>query len=209
MMRRSIVVGLVVLLGAVTAGPAAADEEIGLSRDGVAWTSRLTQPLFDSAVRWVPGDSRTSTFYVRNQAVDDARLTVDVLGSRIDALLETGDLTVSARADRGEWRSVTGTGTRRLVSTIAAESRDPVRLDVRVDLDAASPNGSQTLRLDVDLRIRLAQSTASGSPGADGSGGLLPDTGGAGLWVLVVGLVLAGGGSVMAAHRHREEESHV
>ena len=209
MMRESIVVVLVVLLGAATAGPAAADEEIGLSRDGVVWTSRLTQPLFDPAVLWVPGDSRTSTFWVRSQAVEDARLTVDVLGARIDALLETGDLTVSARADRGDWRSVTGTGTRRLVSTIAAESRDPVRLDVRVDLDAGSSNGSQTLQLDVDLRIRLVQSTASGAPAAGGSGGLLPGTGGPGLWVLVVGLVLAGGGSVMASHRHREEESHV
>ena len=70
-MRRTITTAALILL---TATPAVAADEIGLSSDGFSWGSTLPQPLFDPAFRWVPGDRETASFWVRNQSGDGALL---------------------------------------------------------------------------------------------------------------------------------------
>ncbi|NRQ50535.1 LPXTG cell wall anchor domain-containing protein [Aeromicrobium stalagmiti] len=207
---RSGALALVLILGAAL--PAAADPEVGLSDDGVTFGPRLTEPLYDPAVVWVPGDERVRTFYVRNESDDDARLSIDVLGSTVDSLMDTGDLSVSARGDGGPWQGVSTAGTHRLVSGVDLPSGDVSRVDVEVALDPTSVNSSQRRRLDVDFRVRLVQKPAGvedAGETVDPPDGLLPDTGGPVTWVVLVAACLIGGGTILTSRRHEKEDSHV
>ncbi len=178
-------------------GAAAAADEIGLSRDGRTWSAELAEPLFDPAFRWVPGDVETASFLVRNQAADTGDLTIDVIGTRVDTLLETGDLEVATRAGDGDWVAVSEPGTHRLSrTTVAAGAQE--RVDVRVSFDPASTNASQLTQLALRFTVRLSDSRA----GSDAGAGLLPDTGAprvAGLLVVAVGAVV--GGLVLASRK--------
>src|SRR5688500_2768336 len=111
--RRLLVVTTLVVL---TATPVHAADELHLSRDGVAWAPDLGAPLFDSSVRWVPGDERTESFFVRNQSGQDGRLSIDILATATHTLLDTGDLSINAQGAGGDWTSITTSGTHRLLS---------------------------------------------------------------------------------------------
>ena len=79
MKLRGILFALV--FAAVTLHPVAASaqtDRLGLSSDGVTFAETLKKPLFDSAIRWVPGDVRVATFYVRNQAETAGNLQVAI-----------------------------------------------------------------------------------------------------------------------------------
>lgn len=207
-MIRTAFVVLASLLSAVTiAGPAHASDEIGLSLDGVTFSSSLSEPLFDPDFRWVPGDEQTRTFYVRNQSRDGADLAVDVLGNKVDSLLGTGDLTIRARGNLGTWHDLDDPGTHRLVDSVGLEASDVARVDVAVSFAGGSSNQSQLRRLELDFRIGLGQDIAE-LDGGDG-GGLLPATGGPALAVLVTGLALVGAGLTVASRRREKEEHHV
>src|SRR5688500_5683454 len=112
-MLRTISIAAAILL---TATPAVAADEIGLSSDGGSWSSTLAQPLFDPAFRWVPGDHETASFWVRNESDDSALLDVAILGSSIDSLMETGDLTVTVAAASGGGASTTRPDRQELLS---------------------------------------------------------------------------------------------
>lgn len=195
---------LMAALVAVTAGPAGADPEIGLSRDGTSWASSLGAPLFDSGIRWVPGDSRVASFFVRNESADPAELSVDVLGSRIDSLLDTGDVTISAQGGSGGWREISTAGTHQLVSDVAARSGAAARVSVKVDFDPASTNMSMRRDLDLRFRVRLIQAAVA----VDDDNGLLPGTGAPALWPAFIGLALLAGGLSLTSRR-RERNHHV
>lgn len=203
MMRRTLVVLASTLLALTPTLASAEDARIGLSRDGVTWSGSLEGPLFDRDFRWVPGDEQEQSFYVRNESVDPAVLAVEVLGRQSDSLIETGDLTISARGGDGPWLDVSVPGTHALVSSVRAESGAPTRVDVRVGFDPASTNQSQVRQLDLDLRVTLRQDGV-GPAGA----GLLPGTGGpATVWVLIGLLLLALG--IVTARSRQKEISHV
>ncbi|GAA1728640.1 hypothetical protein GCM10009710_06570 [Aeromicrobium alkaliterrae] len=201
-MRRSVAASIaLLLLVAVPSAAAAQDTRIGLSRDGVTWTGTLASPLFDPDFHWVPGDEQVRTFYVRNESVDPAVLSVEVLGSTSDSLVETGDLTISARGGDGPWHDVSTPGNHTLVSEVGAASGQPRRVDVAVAFDPTSTNPSQVRQLDLDLRVTLRQDGVGGS----GSGSL-PTTGGpAAVWA-VIGLFLIALG--IATTRTRQKENH-
>ena len=196
---------LLVMTVTILAAPAAAqaDDELGLSTDGRTWSSSLTTSLFDPDMRWVPGDSETSAFYVRNQSSDQGKLEIDVLGSEVDSLLETGDLHVATRVGDGDWVSVSAPG-RQDLSRSRVAPRDVAKVAVRVSFDYSSPNPSQVKRLKLAFAVRLTQSSDVAAGGAElgddgndarGLNGLLPNTGTAlGLtWVLLAGMLLGGG----------------
>ena len=105
-MLRAIVIVAAILLAAA---PAIAADEVGLSSDGVSWGSALSEPLFDPAFRWVPGDRETASFWVRNESSDAALLDVAILGSSVDALMETGDLSVTVAVAGGGGPTTTTT----------------------------------------------------------------------------------------------------
>jgi LPXTG-motif cell wall-anchored protein len=228
--RTARLVLLVATLLAVVAAPASAEGEIGVSPDGVHWSSSLGAPLFDPTLRWVPGDTRESSMYVRNQAAQAAEMVVDVVGAEVDSLLETGDLTVSGRVDDGDWRDLAGPGTHRLLDAVAARPGEVLKVDLRVAFAATSVNVSQALSLNLNLRVGLTQAEAgSNDPGTggtigepddsdagsgqddSGSGaiGLLPGTGGPASWVLVTGVALLVTGTIVASRRRKEDELNV
>lgn len=198
---------IAVALVLAAAAPARAAGEIGLSADGVTWGATLPQPLFDAAIRWVPGDVRTERFYVRNQTADGVRMDVDVVASHVEELVTTGDLSIDVRIAGGEWAPTTVTGTQRLSSeSVPAGGSYPV--DVRVRFLAESTNVSQTLPLDLRLRVTLTE-TIPGGGGSNGGGSTpgLPVTGGSlDLGAAVVGAVAVGLGIVLAARRRRDRE---
>ena len=193
-----------------TAAPAHAADELMLSRDGVTWSTELVDPLFDSSVRWVPGDERTESFYVRNASEQTGRLSIDILGTPIHTLLATGDLDIDAQGAGGAWVSVSTPGTHRLLSDGSVPAGSARRVEVTVHFDSASTNVSQLKSLELAFRVGLVQDVdADGSDvsddGADGSdetdgsddaSGLLPDTGAPSPWWALGGLVALGLGVV-------------
>lgn len=195
---------LVIVLASTT--PAAASSEIGLSRDGIAFAPKLDAPLFDPATLWVPGDVRTETFYVRNQATDNADMSIDVIGASRDSLMDTGALMVSLRGSDAVWHDVTDPGMQRVVSAADLASGRAARIDVKVALLNGAPNMTQVRHLDLDVRVLLSQDTGRPTPV---DSGLLPDTGAPTLWSLIVGLCLVAVGTVLVQSRREKENHHV
>lgn len=156
-----------------TASSALADDRIALSRDGEVWSTQLSEPLFDPDVRWVPGDTRTESFFVRNESPESAELSIDLLGSAVDGLVKTGDLTVMASGGGSGWTETDESGTQRLVSNVGVGSASGTRVDVTVAFDADAVNVSQTLGFELDLRVNLQESlpgTSEPATPADGDG---------------------------------------
>jgi hypothetical protein len=200
MMRRSFLLVAAALL-TLSVAPAHAAGELELSRDGVTWATDLVEPLFDSSVRWVPGDVRAESFFVRNDSAQSGRLSIDIMGSPVHTLLDTGDLDIDARGAGGAWVSVSTPGTHRLLSQGQVPAGDARRVDVTVHFDAASTNESQLKSVELAFRVGLVQDTLDESDGSKDAGegddtndatGLLPDAGGPPLWWALCGLMMLG-----------------
>lgn len=214
--RLVLLVAMAVTLVAAGATAARAADELGLSIDGVSWSSSLSQPLFDSSQLWVPGDSATARFYVRNQGGTPADLTIDILGSATSALLDTGDLHVTAVGGGGSWVTVSEAGEHRLLTRPDLADGQAAPIDVTVALDADSTNASQLRSAELDFRITLAEVVGTGTDGGssdDGSdGSSLPGTGSAASrWIVTAGAMLLGLGLALVSRRRseRSERTHV
>lgn len=202
------------LLVAIVAGscllasPVHAAEEIGLSNDGVTWSSTLERPLFDPAFRWVPGDSETASFYVRNQGPSSALLAIAARSADTDELLEHDDIRLRARAAGGDWVAIENGVASRSLTSQSLRRGASTQVQVNATFDPASTNQSQTKVLRLDFVVTLADHRALEPPdAADGSadesssiptgvGAALPSTGSPlGILGLMIGalLVLLGG----------------
>lgn len=199
------------------AGAHAADE-IGISRDGTSWSSNLDEPLFDPGLRWVPGDTRTSSFFVRNQGPSGSAITIEVRSLDSDELLADDDIHLRARAAEGAWVDLRNGVTSTRLTDETIERGAAVRVDVNATFDGASTNQSQVRRLAIAFRVRLADA-AAGEPGdgdLDGAApsagdtvGDLPDTGSATMrWMLAGGLGLVLAGVLLAARLREDHEDH-
>lgn len=199
------------------AGAHAADE-IGISRDGTSWSSNLDEPLFDPGLRWVPGDTRTSSFFVRNQGPSGSAITIEVRSLDSDELLADDDIHLRARAAEGAWVGLRNgvTSTRLTEETI--EQGAAVRVDVNATFDQASTNQSQVRRLAIAFRVVLADAAAEDpdggsdgvppAPWTDDVQGDLPDTGSATMrWMLAGGLGLVLVGVLLAARLREDREA--
>lgn len=117
MSRRKLLLAatMVLLTGGtlVAASPAIATtvpdvgDAVALSLDGRFWAQDLTDPLFDEDLRWVPGDRRQASFFVRNSGQSDAELfvAIDVEGrvgsaahAAVDLALHDGETEVDTVA---------------------------------------------------------------------------------------------------------------
>ena len=103
MSRRVVVVVVGALLGLVHAGPARASGEVLVSNTDGDFAETLAQPLFDPALRWVPGDVRSATFYVWNTTSGPAGLSLSVIDDDAGALLDSGALEVRVSSDGTPW----------------------------------------------------------------------------------------------------------
>lgn len=223
-MRRLCVTLLFAGLLTGVAAPASAADEIGLSLDGERWADRLTQPLFDQDTLWVPGDSRTVSFYVRNQAGSDASLTASVRSSDQDGLMKNDHIALRARAG-GRWFALrNGKPSQQLTEAVITPGT-PVKIEVEAAFDPNSSNRSQTESVRLMFEVRLTDAAGSDVPqdgenpvagdGSDeeseGLAGFLPDTG-SGIPVilmLMAGIATAVGATVVVAGRRERESDHV
>jgi hypothetical protein len=215
----------ILLAATMAAVPTAAQagDRVGLSTDGVTWAATLSPPLFDPNFRWVPGDRQESSFWVRNQSTDDATLDIAVLGSAIDALMETGDLDVEVRAGNGPWQGTNHVGRQSLVSSMKVDPGQQMKITVAIALDSASMSESESKTVDLRFDVQLTQAL----PGSDGRGGRdrsdsdsdgddrsdddrhfgLPGTGGAPWWALPLGgaTAVAGASLISGTRRGRRD----
>ena len=193
------------LAAVVSAAPARAADEIGLSPDGVVWYDALHRPLFDAERRWVPGDAETASFYVRNAGNSAAQLTIEVRSADGAGLLADDDIEITARSGVGRWHQVhNGLASSWLTDNAIAEG-GRVRVDVKVQFVRQASNGTMLERLPLDFEVRLVQAS-----GSDGPANQLPDTGSAvSPLVIWLGAALLGSGLalVVAARKKCSEES--
>jgi len=216
-MRRVLAGGLLFLVALGVAPPATAvdGDAVALSADGRRWGSELSAPLFDPAVRWVPGDSRTASFWVRNDGGDTGRLVITAQLVEPDGPLNG---TVALRL-RTAGTSVDLTpGRPTAVGTLRAGAR--TRAEVEAVFDPASSNVTQSERLRFAFDVTLSgdgpaatagtsPGTSSGAPGAggeasDGATPTLPGTGAeARWWWLVAAAALVGGGGALVVRNRR------
>ncbi len=189
---RATVLGLVLGVAAalVTAvAPATADARGGavlVSPDGSTWSADLPAPLFDPAVRWVPGDSRTSSFYVENRGSTPAEVGLQVSAQDGDALLGPGYVDLRARVAGGPWTPV-GESVGPPLDSIAIGVGESRRVDVRAGLRAAADNLTRTSVVALTFVVRLSEKVPPATT--------IPDTGAPGLRgpLLVAALCLGGG----------------
>lgn len=218
--RLARLIGVITLMAFSAASTAHAADEIGLSNDGVTWSSSLPKPLFDPDFRWVPGDSETASFYVRNQGPSGAMMTIEARSADSDKLMSNDDIAMKARVDGGDWVALAnGIPTASLTSR-GIRRGENVRVDVNAVFISSSPNRSQTKELDINFRVHLQDwvaangGTGSGGTGGNGNGngsgvtGALPDTGAQiAAWMLGAGVILTVLGSLVVARRDRDEVS--
>ncbi|NYG56106.1 hypothetical protein [Nocardioides perillae] len=176
-LARVVAAGCLALAGAAgavaTAGAAGAQELDGvleLSTDRVTWAESLDAPLFDPAVRWVPGDRRTTGFWLRHRGPTGADVDVDVVGRGLTALYDTGTLLLEGRSAGGAWLDLSDARTSLLNARELPAGR-PVRVELRATLLGSAPNATMVLATDVDLLVRVGDSVFSEDVSVPGDGG--------------------------------------
>ncbi|MCX6401333.1 MAG: hypothetical protein NTX33_15555 [Propionibacteriales bacterium] len=198
------------------AAPAHADDEIGLSRDGVTWTTELAAPLFAPDFRFVPGDVEVRSFRVRNDGPSDGVLTVDVVASDPDALLVADDFIIEARVGGGPWLDV-DTGTTRVVTELKVPENAQSQVQVRATFDWDSTVQLKSVPFHVELTLSedgdvAGEEEGNGEGNGDGevggeSGGL-PDTGsGFGPGTIWLAAALIGAGIALVRPRRERHKA--
>lgn len=188
----------------------AAAEEVAVGPDGRVWSPDLERPLFDPAVRWVPGDTRTAEFWVRNDGAGEATVTVAATVEGIDAQVGDDVVAFRIRGAGGPWIDLAPDGTSIKLGPLSAGASR--QFDVEASFDPASGNDSMDRSLEFTPRIVLAgDRSATDGEESDGDGsaglaGVLPDTGSTvGPLLLVLALALLGIGTGLVAHARRAE----
>lgn len=205
--RRILLPVIAVALILVAAPAARADDETAVSRDGTTWAADITVPLFDPGFRWVPGDSESATFYVRNDGPTSARLRIEARGDDADELLARDDIQLAARAAGGAWIALENGVSSGALTDAALRRGGIVQVDVRAQFDPASPNRSQDELLPLAFVVTLSGDVADqGDNGDSGDSAPLPDTGAAvAAWQIWLAVVLIGAGLALVVRRRRDE----
>lgn len=205
---RALVVAACAALAVLAPSTAQAADEIGFSNDGVTWSSSLPNPVFDPAFRWVPGDSRTASFFVRKDGPSTALMTIEARSADTDELLAVDDIDLQARVVGGSWVAIeNGIASGPLTQGSIARG-DVVQIQVNATFDPNSSNQSQSKRLPLSFTVTLTDALESVSAG----GGLLPSTGAKiGFWplTLALGASVVGGALLARRSTSAEESAHV
>ena len=182
--------------GAVPAGG------LELSTDGEHWSATLSEPLFDPAVPWSPGQTGSREVYVRNDGSTATGVQMSVATHGKDRA-DTGWAVVSARAEGQSWTSLQEPGSAILLHDLSLRPGQvrTIQLRATVDTSASAAAMGRELSIDVDVlpdgaRAEQAASSTTRWPGADAPGLPLSAAAGGLLVVLALGLV-----------RHRRAEA--
>lgn len=221
-----------VMMTFALAGPASAAYDVQVSSDGTSWSSAyLPGDLFDNTIMWVPGDTRTATFYVRNTSDDPTKMSIDLLGNHLGTLLDLGAVHITAKSGKGKWTVASDGALHRLLTGTKIKAGASVPVTVNVAYDFSSSNASQLLSTDLKFRVTLTQTgsgvdlegnnqgngdgNGSGTGTGTGSGNGnadLPDTGAPNsTWIVALGSILLGIGFAVTSRRRNDPqgESHV
>lgn len=220
--RLTVIATLVAAVLAVGAGTSAdaATQPVQLSNDGRTWAPDLDRPLFDPAVRWVPGDVRRATFWVRNAGPTVGSLTVTARVQDADGLLAEDAISLRMRTTAAAWTTVVP-GTTASLGQLARNDRTQVEVTATFDSGSGDDTMRRTLHFVLDVRLAGATGAAatgpnaghppsagSTAPGGGGLGGLLPNTGDPVTWwlCLLAALSLGGGAALVVRSKRRESE---
>lgn len=225
-MKRFMLSAAALVLLLTSASPASAADEIGLSLDGTHWGDSVVEPLFDADAVWVPGDTRTVPFFVRNHAETGAELTVDVTADDHDRLWADDHLALRARVE-GRWVELRNGVPSAELTAASIGSGEHVRVDLQAAFDPGSGNASQDKALHLVLTVHLAgaiddvEGPKDGGPndgGPDGRSdddpndhaGWLPSTGSETPMMLMwlAGSAIVVGAALVAAGRREREDEH-
>ena len=144
--------------------PAAADDDLSLSRDGVSWSDRLDDALFDQDFVWVPGDVETASFYIRNDHPDDGMLSVEVVTpDDRDRLMVDEEMSIEARSAAGPWVRLRREGATHRISSRALPPGEGAQVDVRVAFDPAATNQTMLGSLRAAFVVTLTDARGGGS----------------------------------------------
>lgn len=203
----------IVLVLSVAVSPVHAADELGLSSDGQTWSVDLAGPLFDQAIRWVPGDERQAEFYVRNQADAGGTLMVAVEAQDPDHLLRQEDMQLSARVGSEPWVELAPIGQAFRLDAAALPAGAVRKVEVKAGFNPASGNRSQRLAASFRFKVTLSgidptqvaeQPDEAQNPYTD-----LPKTGAPALaWFILVGGTAIGIGFALRKLAIAEEVSH-
>lgn len=180
-------------------GPAAAayaapvTPKIEVSADGVHWQANLSDPLFDPAIMWVPGDSRVAEFLVRNLGGSDAWLSVAAERyATLHQLAET-NLALSVRVDGGEWAALGSEAqAARLSLTHSGVAATPASVELRAEMPGGTGNAAQLGTARFEVTVNLQEAIEPGPhPGVGGEAANLAGTGAGpftGWWIAAAAL---------------------
>lgn len=201
-MSRGIGAVAALLVVVATAAPAAADE-VRLSLDGQTWSDQLRTPLYDAGARWVPGETRVSSFWVRDAGPTDSVLRIGVDTHDEDGLLADGQVVIAVRLAGGAWQGIPDGADAMPVVQGELARRGSAKVDVRVGFGWQAPNPSMDRRTSFDLVVRLSDAdvvAGENSPGSE----VLPGTGsGVAPWLLLLGAALVGSGLGLVGRRRQ------
>lgn len=208
--RVTVLLASMLLLGLVSA-PVHAADQLALSRDGQHWSAQLPGSLFDPAVRWVPGDRRTESFFVRNTTSDRGELAISVHSTDPDRLLTRDDVVLEVRVGDRAWRTLDGARRSVKLDSSTLAGGEQTRVSVRASFRPDAGNRTQRDSLGLDFAVRLSDAGAGDGGddddgGQDDGGGLLPDTGArAAGWMLVVAGAAVGVGLALMRRNNGKE----
>ncbi|MGO3148184.1 MAG: hypothetical protein ACTIJ6_10960 [Leucobacter sp.] len=188
---------------AVTESP-----KIELSADGIVWASNLADPLFDSETRWVPGDSRTATFFVRNLGGTDAWLSLKAERLSSARPLPEDDIVLATRASDGAWENLGGTPAKKLALTESDSAATEVTVQAQVPWRAGNDTQLDDARFNITVNLAEAVDVPNAPESPDGGlalSGSEPFTG----WWIAAGATGIGAAFVIDPLRRKFTTSRV
>ena len=115
-----------VVLGAPLAPAFASEDGLTVSTDGTAYEPNNTLPVLQDMGRVVPGDTRTESLWVRNDAIMPGRLHVDVIDPSSDDQALASHVTLSVNGPSGMDSTPTTISTAMEVGTCTVLASDLV-----------------------------------------------------------------------------------
>ena len=172
---------IIVTAAAVLSAPPAAartptqatGSHLQLSSDGVNYGRSLTGPVFGPISGYVPGSTSSADVWVRNDAGDNAFLSVAALVVDADADMAS-NLGLRIESDLGSTArtALAGPGSCSDIAVgWAVAAGENVRLTLNLDLDPDAPNATRRQRTELAFRFLLEDQDGSTRRGACASGG--------------------------------------
>jgi hypothetical protein len=198
------------LLGALASPAGASAATVGdpggdvvVSSDGVSWGPQLSAPLFDPSARWVPGDIRTVSFYVRNGGAGPASLRIEGRDAVTGELTDERAVALFARADGGRWQRLRMGAMSGQLNVVAVPVGQVSHVEVRAVFEPDADNHSQEEAADLTFVVGLQDASATGPGGGEQVvTGHLPGVGAPEVLApLATGAALVGTGVVLVGRR--------